>query len=285
MVALPVAGLIGSPISGAILGMDGVWGLGGWQWIFILEAIPTVVLGILSTVCLTDKPAVAGWLTPEQRGWLQAKLEAERQRVQRVPPMSLWKVLSNKYVLIMAFVYSGAAGAATALALWMPQQVKSFGLNNLQTGLVTAVPFGIAAVWMILWGRNSDRTGERIWHNALPQLWMAAALVGIYFATSSRWLTIAFLTLIAAGSYASKGPFWALSSEWLGPKVAAAGLAQINALGTLSAFFFNYMIGWIQAETNSFPLAIMPIALVAAAGTICVLVIGRNQPRTVPIKT
>src|SRR5882724_3357699 len=111
MVALPVAGLIGSPISGAILGMDGVWGLGGWQWIFILEAIPTVVLGFLAVVCLTDKPATANWLVPEQREWLQAKLEAERQRVQRVPPMSLWKVLSNKYLLVMALVYSGAAGA------------------------------------------------------------------------------------------------------------------------------------------------------------------------------
>jgi ACS family tartrate transporter-like MFS transporter len=199
--------------------------------------------------------------------------------------MSLWKVLSNKHVLIMALVYSGAAGAATALALWMPQQVKSFGLDNLQTGLMTAVPFGIAAVWMILWGRSSDRTGERVWHNVLPLAWMAAALVGIYFAAGNLWLTIVFLTLIAAGSYASKGPFWALSSEWMGPKVAAAGLAQINALGTLSGFFFNYMIGWIQAETGSFPLAIMPIALVAAIGTICLLVIGRNQPRTVPIRS
>jgi MFS transporter, ACS family, tartrate transporter len=285
MVALPMAGLVGSPISGAILNMDGIWGLGGWQWIFIIEAIPTMVLGCFAVVCLTDKPATADWLTPEQRTWLQAKLEAERQRVQRVPAMSLWKVLSNKHVLIMALVYSGAAGASTTLALWMPQQVKSFGLDNLQTGLMTAVPFGIAAVWMILWGRSSDRTGERVWHNALPLAWMAAALVGIYFATGNLWLTIAFLTLIAAGTYASKGPFWALSSEWMGPKVAAAGLAQINALGTLSGFFFNYMIGWIQAETGSFPLAVMPIALVAAIGTICLLVIGRNQPRTVPIRS
>jgi MFS transporter, ACS family, tartrate transporter len=283
MVAIPVAGLIGSPVSGAILGMDGIMGLGGWQWIFILEAIPTLVLGIVAFTYLTDRPEHAKWLAPEQKAWLIAKLEGERQRAARVPHTSLWKILSNKYVLIMALVYAGAAGASTSLALWMPQLVKSFGLTNFQTGLVNAVPFGVAAVWMILWGRSSDRSGERVWHNALPLLWMVAALCATFFSVGNLWFTIALLTLIAAGTYASKGPFWALSSEWLGPTVAAAGLAQINALGNLSGFFFNYLIGWIKDETGSFPLAMMPIAVVAAIGAICVLVIGRNQPRTVPV--
>src|SRR5471032_3011128 len=140
MVAIPVAGLIGSPISGAVLGMDGIMGLGGWQWIFILEAIPTLVLGVLAFSCLTDRPEKADWLPPEQKAWLIAKLEGERLRAQRVPHTSVWKVLANKYVLIMALVYAGAAGASTSLALWMPQLVKSFGLTNFQTGLVNAVP-------------------------------------------------------------------------------------------------------------------------------------------------
>jgi MFS family permease len=283
MVAIPVAGLIGSPISGAILGMDGVLGLGGWQWIFILEAVPTIVLGVVAFACLTDKPEHAHWLTPDQRAWLSAKLEGERRRAPRLQHASVWKVMTNKYVLIMALVYAGASGASTSLALWMPQLVKSFGLTNFNTGLVTAVPFGIAAVWMIVWGRSSDRTGERVWHNALPLMWMVAALLGTFFVAGNLPFTIALLTLIAAGTYASKGPFWALSSEWLGPTVAAAGLAQINALGNLSAFFFNYTIGWIKDETGSFPMALLPIAAVATVGTICVLVIGRNQPRTVPV--
>jgi MFS family permease len=283
MVAIPVAGLIGSPISGAILGMDGILGLGGWQWIFILEAVPTLVLGVVAYTCLTDKPDHATWLAPDQRAWLIAKLEGERRRAPRVQHASVWKVMTNKYVLIMALVYAGASGASTSLALWMPQLVKSFGLTNFHTGLVTAVPFGIAAVWMILWGRSSDRTGERVWHNALPLAWMVLAMLGTFFVIGNLPLTITLLTLIAAGTYASKGPFWALSSEWLGPTVAAAGLAQINALGNLSAFFFNYMIGWIKDETGSFPMAMLPIAAVATLGTICVLVIGRNQPRTVPV--
>jgi len=284
MVAIPVAGLIGSPVSGAILGMSGVLGLGGWQWIFILEAVPTIVLGIVAFVALSDKPNDATWLTAEQKTWLNAKLEGERRRASRVAPMSVWKVMTNKTVLIMALVYAGAAGASTSLALWMPQLVKSFGLTNFQTGLVNAVPFGIAAVWMILWGRSSDRTGERVWHNALPLMWMVLALLGTFLVVGNMWATIALLTLIAAGTYASKGPFWALSSEWLGPTVAAAGLAQTNALGNLSGFFFNYAIGWIKDETGSFPLALMPIAAVATLGVICLLTIGARQPRTEPIR-
>jgi MFS family permease len=281
MVAIPVAGLIGSPMSGAILYMDGVLGLGGWQWIFLLEAAPAVLLGVLTFVWLTDRPEHATWLTPEQKAWLIARLDDERRRAPRISHASVWRVMSNKYVLIMALVYSGAAGASTSLALWMPQLVKSFGLTNWQTGLLNAVPFGIAAVWMILWGRNSDRTGERVWHNALPLGWMVLAMLATFFAITSLWAMIPLLALIAAGTYASKGPFWALSSEWLGVTSAAVGLAQINALGNLSGFVFNYLIGWIQAETGSFPLALMPIAAVSTIGTICVLVIGRRQPRTV----
>ncbi|MGA2124760.1 MAG: MFS transporter [Xanthobacteraceae bacterium] len=281
MVAIPVAGLIGSPVSGAILYMDGTLGLAGWQWIFLLEAAPAVLLGAAAFVWLTDRPEHASWLAPLQQQWLVAELEAERRRAPRISHDSLWRVLSNRYVLIMALVYSGATGASTALALWMPQLVKSFGLTNWQTGLLNAVPFGISAVCMILWGRSSDRSGERVWHNALPLGWMVLAMIATFLAIGSLWAMIPLLTLIAAGTYATKGPFWALSSEWLGATSAAAGLAQINALGNLAGFVFNYLIGWIQAETGSFPLALMPIAAVATIGMICVLVIGRRQPRTV----
>jgi MFS transporter, ACS family, tartrate transporter len=283
MVAIPVAGLLGSPISGAILGMDGVLGLGGWQWVFILEASPAVLLGLVSIVWLTDRPEDAAWLTADQRGWLAAKLAAERRRATKVRHLSVWKVMINKHVLIMALVYSGAAGASSAMALWQPQVIKSFGLSNMETGFLNAVPYAIAAVLMILWGRSSDRSGERVFHNALPLGWMALALVATFWA-HSLFTLLPLLTLVLAGTYASKGPFWALSSEWLAAPVAAAGLAQINALGNLSGFVCNYLIGWIKDETGSFPLAIMPIAALAAAGTIAVLLVGRGQPRTVAVE-
>jgi ACS family tartrate transporter-like MFS transporter len=283
MVAIPVAGLTGSPISGAILGMDGVWGLGGWQWVFIVEAVPAIVLGFVSIFWLTDRPEHATWLTTDQRTWLATKLDSERQRATKVRQLSVWKVMINKHVLIMALVYSGAAGASSAMALWQPQVIKSFGLSNLETGFLNAVPYAISAVLMIFWGRSSDRSGERVFHNALPLGWMALAMVATFWA-HSLWTLLPLLTLILAGTYASKGPFWALSSEWLAAPVAAAGLAQINALGNLSGFFCNYLIGWIKDETGSFPLAIMPIAALAAAGTLAVVLVGRGQPRTVAMQ-
>ena len=223
MVAIPIAGLIGSPISGAILGMDGIWDLGGWQWILILEAIPTLFLGVAAFVWLTDRPEHAPWLAPRQQQWLIARLAAENRRAPKVAHQSVWSVMRNKYVLIKALVYAGAAGASTSLAPWMPALVKSFGLTNFQTGLVNAIPFGIAAVWMIPWGRGSDRSGERVWHNALPLMWMIVAMVLTFFFIKTLWVIIPLMTLIAAGTYASKSPFWALSSEWLGASTAAAG--------------------------------------------------------------
>jgi nitrate/nitrite transporter NarK len=256
--------------------------LGGWQWIFILEAIPAGLLGVYAFIGLTDRPHHATWLRRDQQAWLIGLLETERQRSPKVRHQSVWKVMVNRHVLIMALVYAGAAGASTSLALWMPQLVKPFGLTNFETGLVNAIPFAIAAVWMILWGHNSDRTGERVWHNALPLAWMVAAMILTFFA-HSLWTIVPLLTLVAAGTYASKGPFWALSSEWLGAGAAAAGLAQINALGNLASFFFNYMIGWIKDETGSYAAALMPIAVVATIGTICVIVVGRGQPRTVVV--
>jgi ACS family tartrate transporter-like MFS transporter len=191
--------------------------------------------------------------------------------------------MCNKYVLVMALVYEGAAGTSTSLALWLPALVKSFGLINFPAGPVNAIPFGNAAVWMILWGRNSDRSGERVWLNALPLAWIILAMKMTFCFIKSIWVVIPPMTLIAASTYASKGSFCVLSSEWLGASTAVAGLAQINALGNLSGFFFNYMIGWIEEVTGSFPLAIVPIASVAAIGMIGVLTVGGNQPGTVAI--
>ena len=283
--ALPVAGLIGSPVSGLILSsMNGVASLAGWQWIFIAEGVPAALLGVFGMFFLTDKPTDARWLTDPQRRWLTDTLEIEHRQARRVPPMPLWRILSNKYVLIMALAYAGAGGAAVVLTLWMPMLVRSFGFGNGQTGLLTAAPFGIAAICMFLWARNSDRTGERVWHNAIPLLALAAAIAAFYFTANKFWPTLVLLSITAIGSYASKGPFWALSSEWLGPKVAAAGLAQINALGTVAAFFFSYLIGWIQAETHSFALAILPIAFVSALGAVGVIVAGRNHPRMTMVR-
>jgi sugar phosphate permease len=280
MVAIPVAGFIGSPLSGAILGMDGWLGLRGWQWVFILEAIPAVLMGVASLIWLTDRPEHATWLSTEQRAWLAARLAAERDRGARVPRMSVWKVMREKHVLIMALVYSGAAGASSGLAIWQPQILKSFGLTNFETGLVNAVPYGIAAVLMILWGRQSDRTGERVWHNAIPIGTIVVGLLATFF-VSQLWPMVALLTLVLVGTYACKGPFWALATEFLAAPVAAAGIAQINALGNLSGFGANYLIGAIKDATGSYPLSLMPIMVLSAIGAVAVVWIGHGRRQAV----
>jgi D-galactonate transporter len=281
MVAIPAAGFIGSPLSGAILGLNGWLGVRGWQWVFILEAIPALLMGLAALVWLTDKPEDAKWLSPEQRGWLSTRLAFERDRASRVPRMSVWRVLRDKHVLVMALVYSGAAGASSGLAIWQPQILKSFGLTNFETGLVNAVPYGIAAVLMVLWGRQSDRTGERVWHNAIPISAIVVGLLATFFVTD-LWPMVALLTLVLVGTYACKGPFWALATEFLAAPVAAAGIAQINALGNLSGFASNYLIGAIKDATGSYPLSLMPIMVLSAIGAVAVVWIGRGRQQTVP---
>ena len=282
MVAIPISSFVGSPISGLILGMNGVLGLAGWQWVFILEAAPAVLLGIMSLYWLTDRPEHAAWLTAEQRGWLAAKLDNERLRASRVPPLSVWKTIFNKHVLILALIYAGNSNASSTLSVWQPQIIKGFGLNNLDTSLVNAIPFGIASVVMILWGRNSDKTGERIWHSAIA---LAAIVLGLVatLATSTLLPTLALLTLAVCGTYAAKGPFWALSTEWLSGPAKAAGIAQINALGNFAAFGGISLLGLIKDSTDSYALASLPTAALAAVAMVVMLAVGRGQQRTTAI--
>jgi ACS family tartrate transporter-like MFS transporter len=276
MVGTAAAGFIGSPISGAILGMDGWLGVRGWQWVFILEAIPAVLMGVASLFWLTDKPEHAKWLPPEQRAWLAGRLAEEHARAKRVPHMSVWRVVREKHVLVMALVYASPSGASSGLAIWMPLIVKSYGLTNLETGFVTAVPYLVAVVLMVLWGLHSDRTRERVWHNVLPIGAIAVGLLGTCF-VSSLWPMMVMLTLVVVGTRSSNGPFWALTTEFLAAPVAAAGIAQINALGNLSGFAANYLIGVIKEATGSYSLSLLPIMALAAVAAVAVVWISRGH--------
>ena len=280
MVAIPLSSFLGSPISAALLGTDGMLDLHGWQWLFILEAVPAVLLGIVCLFVLQEGPANVKWLAPEQRAWLETRLESEKSRARPVQHPSLWKVLWNKHVLILALVYSGASATSNALSLWQPQIIKSFGLSDMRTGLLNSLPFAVASVAMIYWGRRSDRSGERVWNTALPLAVVAASLLCSFFVSSIAPM-ILILTLALTGTYAIKGPFWALSTEWLAGSTAAAGIAQVNALANLGAFAGSYLLGVIKDATGSYPLALLPLVALSAAGSIAVLLIGRGQPRIV----
>ncbi len=277
MVAIPVSSFLGSPISAALLGLDGVFGLRGWQAMFVLEAVPAVALGALALVVLPNGPAKARWLDDAQRGWLQRRLDAERGPAGGAAAHpSVFQVMTNRHVLAASLIYAGASGASQCLSLWQPQIIKSFGMSNMETGLLNMVPFGIASVLMILWGRSSDRRRERVWHTGLPLALLAGSLIAAT-AVSSLTATLLILCVAVTATYIVKGPFWALSTEWLAAGGAAAGIAQINAIGNIGGFAGTSLLGLIKDKTGSYPLGLLPLALISAVGCLLVLTIGRGR--------
>lgn len=278
MVAIPVSSLLGSPISAALLGTDGWLGLRGWQWLFILEAIPAVLLGVMVFFILPNRPSNAKWLTAEQRDWLNARLESERTTAKPVAHMSVWQILSNKYVLALAIIYAGSSATSNALSLWQPQILKSFGLTTMETGLLNGIPFAVASVTMVLWGRRADKSGERIWSIALPLAMTSICLLATQL-TSSLSVTMMLLTLVLVGNYAIKGPFWALATDWLSAGTAAAGIAAINTLSHIGTSGATWLLGYIKDTTGSFPMALLPLAFLTGLGAVVVVLMGRSQAR------
>jgi len=275
-VAIPMSSFLGSPISVALLELGGRLGLRGWQWMFILEAVPALLLGVACLFILTDKPSGARWLNTDQREWLASRLEAEVHGKRSVGHLSLWQVLWNKHVLVLSIVLAGSTAVSSGLQLWQPLIIKSYGLTNIQTGLLNSIPFALASVLMVWWGRRSDQTGERIWHAALPLMLTAISLTSA-LVFHSLLAIIVILSLAVIGIYAGKGPVWAVASEWLSSTTAATGLAQINALSNLAGFATTYLLGVIKGITGSYPLAMLPLVALAASGSVAILLIGRDS--------
>jgi MFS family permease len=278
-VAIPLSSFLGSPFSAALLGAEGWLGLHGWQWMFVLEAAPAVVLGLACLVVLSDGPTEAAWLPAEEKSWLLGELAAERRRQRPVGRLRLWQVLWNKHVLILSLVLAGSTAVSSGLQLWQPQIIKSYGLTNFQTGLLNSIPFALASVLMIWWGRRSDRTGERVWHASTPLMLTAVSLAAT-LVFDSLFSIIVILCLAIIGIYAGKGPVWAVSTEWLSAATAAAGLAQINAISNLAGFLTTYAIGYIKDVTGSFSLALLPLVALSAAAAVAILMIGRTAKPT-----
>lgn len=276
IMALPVANFIGSPISGALLGTEGWHGLHGWQWLFIMEAAPAVVLGLLTLVWLPSTPREAAWLSPAERDWLEDALAAERNEPALIATHSPWTTMLHPRVLALALIYSGSVGAAYALSYWQPQILKQFGLTNLQTGFVNAVPFGFAAVAMVLWARRSDKKSERVWHTAAP---LMVSIVGLLACMMLSTLvpTLVALTITLIGIYAVKAPMFALTAESLSAAASPVGIAQVCAIGNIASLVCPLLVGWIRDLTGHFSMGLIPMAVLAALATVTTLVIGRGQ--------
>ncbi len=275
-VAIPISSFLGSPISAALLGANGWLGLRGWQWMFIMEGAPAVLLGLACLVLLSDRPSEAKWLDADERNWLLSKLEGEKGGARSVGQRGVWRVIFNKHVLALGVVLAGSTAISSGLQIWQPQIIKSYGLTNMQTGLLNSIPFALASIIMVWWGKRSDQTGERVWHTALPLLLTAASLASA-LVFHSLFAIIVILCLAVIGIYAGKGPVWAVSTELLSAGTAAAGLAQMNAISNLAGFGTTYLLGFIKNATGSYPIAMLPLVALAAAGAVTILLVGRGQ--------
>ncbi|MEE7493743.1 MFS transporter [Methylobacterium oryzae] len=278
--SIPLASFIGSPLSAGLLLADGFLGLHGWQWVFVAEGIPTILLGLACLVMLRDKPTDASWLSAEERSWLTRTIEAEKSSRHGAGHASLKRLVMNPQVWGLALACSASSAASASLSVWQPQLLKSFGLTTFQTGLVNAIPYGIAAALMLFWGAHSDRTGERRWHTALPLIVIALGFAGIFLARSSLPLTVVLLSCVLASYSSFKGPFWAFTSTTLSPAAAAAGIAGINAVSNLIGGGAVSLVGLIQDATGSFATALLPMVVLALAGALAVILMGRRLSRT-----
>ena len=277
MAAIPLSSVIGAPISGALLGLDGWFGLHGWQWLFVLEALPALILGIVTLFYLTESPAKAKWLSAEERDWLVGRLAAERRQREQERQFTVREALLDGRVWLLAFVYFGAVACNYGYTFFLPTIVKSFGLTNLQTGCVTALPYVAGTISLVLWTRHSDRTGERKLHTAGA---MFVAVAGITASTQlgDPVLKMLALSVAAIGIFASMPMVWTLPTAFLSGPAAAGGIAVINAVGNLSGFAGTYAMGWIKQETGSFTGGLLSLASAGLIGIILVLVL-RHNPR------
>nr|WP_294550506.1 MFS transporter [uncultured Rhodopila sp.] len=275
MAAIPLSSVLGFPVSGIILNLDGGWGLAGWQWLFIIEAAPAIILSAVVFFYLTDRPADAKWLEPDERAWLARRLSAEAQQKEDVHGISVRQALTNPKVLALSLVYFGAVAANYGIAFWLPQIVKGFGLTNVQTGFVSAIPYIVGTVGMVLWSRRSDEKLERKLHAAVPFLIAAVGIAGSTL-VDSPVLKMAALSFGAFGVFAVLPVFWTFPTAFLSGAAAAAGIAVINSVGNLAGFFGPFIMGWLKDVTGNFASGLWAIAACALMGMVIVLLLRHD---------
>src|ERR1700748_942217 len=277
MLAIPISSIIGSPISGLLLGITG-WGLDGWQWLFILEALPSVLVGIGVLVYLTDFPRQATWLQQDEIAWLERVQAIEKSNKEKVEHLSLFQALTDPRILLCALVYFCLNAASYGVAFFLPTIIKNFGVSDTQTGFLAALPFVFGAIGMVLLGRHSDRTMERKGHVAVALL-MATFGIGLSGLVSNPVLIMALLCFAQIGILAVPPMFWPLPASFLTGASAAAGIAAINSLGNLSGFAGPYAMGYLKDLAGSFAAGLLLLAACALIGAIVVMMLRIDARR------
>jgi ACS family tartrate transporter-like MFS transporter len=270
LIGLPVAVAIGAPISTALLALDGLFGLRGWQVMYIAEAIPTVVIGVITFFVLTDYPEQAKFLTAEERDWLVAKIAAERRATEAVRTYTLWQAMYNPKVLLLALNYFGIVTASLGMLIFIPQIIKSLGnYSNMTVGWLTMIPYFCGAIAMVTWGRISDHMNERRWNLFIGCVLSTVGLV-IAGMTMGSWGALVGMSIAAMGFYGSKGPFFAMPPMFLSGAGLAAGIAWINSIGNLGGFFGPWYVGVMKDLTGSYAGGLYGLALLGLiASLVC----------------
>jgi ACS family tartrate transporter-like MFS transporter len=270
MVATAFSAVFGAPLSGMLLYLDGFAGFRGWQWIFILEAIPALVLSVVILIVLRDSPAQAEWLADDERAWLVKRQDAERRQREAVHDLSVFQVLFNSRVLALGMGGFGIAYSTYGIVYFLPQIVKAFGLTNMETGFVSAIPFLVAACGMMWYGRRSDRLMERRSHCVIAFLIAAIGLVATGLLPSPT-LRLVALCVAAFGAWSTLPVFWAMPTSFLSGAAAAAGVAYINSIANIAGFIGPFVMGWIKDATGSFDGGLLVIACVCIGSAIAIL--------------
>jgi D-galactonate transporter len=288
MAAIPLSSVIGAPVSGLILDhFNGAMGLRGWQWLFIIEGVPSILVGFLVLGFLLDKPRDAVWLAADERDALNAKLAAEAANREAARQYSLKDALTNPKVLALSLVYFGLVCGNYGLGYWLPTIVKgvattmqldaSTGINvNTLTGYLVAIPYAIAVVGMIWWTRRSDLARERMWHVAAPAILGGVALAAAAYLTNPLLAGIA-VTVCAVATYAALPTFWALPTAFLTGTAAAGGIALINSIGNIGGFAGPYAVGWLKDATGSTTAGLLVLAAAYVLAGVITLLVGHDR--------
>ncbi|MDP3719903.1 MAG: MFS transporter [Acidobacteriota bacterium] len=266
MTATAMAGVIGAPISSALLQLDGLGGLHGWQWLFIIEGLPAVLLAPVVLRRLTERPADATWLNADEREWLSNEMAKEHAQTDHVH-LTLRAAASSGRLWALSALYCCIVMAFYGISFWLPQIVQATGgLSSARVILLTAIPYVAATIGLVVIGSRSDRKVERRWHVAVPCLIGAGGFVLTVLAPPSAAMSLAMLSIAAFGIWGTLGPFWAMPTAFLRGTAAAGGIAIVNSIGNIGGFAGPFAIGWVRDATGSFEGGLLALAGVLVVG-------------------
>jgi D-galactonate transporter len=273
MSGMAVAGIIGGPLSGWIMNdLAGVNGWKGWQWMFLLEGLPSVLLGLMAWFLLCDRPAEARWLSAQEKDLIDRTLQQDRQALGPAHHGSLRQALRDPTIYILAFAYFTFIAGTYVITFWLPTMVKSFGVSNpLEIGVLTAIPYLIGAIGMVALGKHSDRTRERRWHCAGAAFLGGAGLIAASFLTGHLAAALLALSFATIGIFATMPLFWSIPTAYLSASAAAGGIALINSLGLVGGFVSPFVIGWVKASTGSVNYGLYIVTGLMVLGAIALL--------------